>query len=63
MGLNFLRMGTTGVTAQAFGSANQERIAESLIQPLVMAAVLAVGILLLQTATARSGVVADKPRG
>ena len=48
MGLNFLRMGTTGVTAQAFGSANQERIAECLIQPLVIAAALAIGLLLLQ---------------
>ena len=48
MGLNFLRMGTTGVTAQAFGSGSSERMSESLVQPLVLAAGLAIVILLLQ---------------
>jgi MATE family multidrug resistance protein len=48
MGLNFLRMGTTGVTAQAFGSDNHARITESLVQPLVIATFLAVVLLLIQ---------------
>lgn len=49
MGLNFLRMGTTGVTAQAFGSGNHARITESLVQPLVIASFLAAVLLLVQT--------------
>ena len=48
MGLNFLRMGTTGVTAQAFGSGNHARITESLVQPLVIASILATLLLLVQ---------------
>jgi len=48
MGLNFLRMGTTGVTAQAFGSGNHARITESLVQPLVIASILATLLLLAQ---------------
>jgi MATE family multidrug resistance protein len=48
MGLNFLRMGTTGVTAQAYGSASDERMTESLIQPIVIATILTAGILTLQ---------------
>jgi MATE family multidrug resistance protein len=48
MGLNFLRMGTTGITAQAFGSDDHARITESLVQPLVIATFLAVVLLLVQ---------------
>ena len=48
MGLNFLRMGTTGVTAQAYGSGDHARVTESLVQPLLLAGVLAVALLLLQ---------------
>jgi MATE family multidrug resistance protein len=48
LGLNFLRMGTTGVTAQAYGSNNHARITESLVQPLVLAGILAAALLLLQ---------------
>ena len=48
MGLNFLRMGTTGVTAQAFGSADHARVTESLVQPLLLAGTLAIALLLLQ---------------
>ncbi|MEJ2138002.1 MAG: MATE family efflux transporter [Gammaproteobacteria bacterium] len=47
-GLNFLRMSTTGMTAQAYGSRNHARITESLAQPLVIAAGLACLLLLLQ---------------
>ena len=48
MGLNFLRMGTTGVTAQAYGSGDHARITESLVQPLVLASILALALLILQ---------------
>lgn len=48
MGLNFLRMGTTGVTAQAFGSGDHARVTESLVQPLLLAGTLAAALLLLQ---------------
>ncbi len=48
LGLNFLRMGTTGVTAQAYGSNNHARITESLVQPLLLAGILAAALLLLQ---------------
>jgi len=42
MGLNFLRMGTTGVTAQAFGAADGDAVRESLGQGLLTALILAV---------------------
>jgi MATE family multidrug resistance protein len=48
MGFNFLRMGTTGVTAQAFGSGDAERIGESLVQPLIIAVCISCALLLLQ---------------
>ena len=48
MGLSFLRMGTTGITAQAFGSGNHAQITESLVQPLVIASVLATILLCVQ---------------
>ena len=49
MGLNFLRMGTTGIAAQAFGARDTRAIADSLVQPLIVAVVLASIMLLLQT--------------
>ena len=48
MGLNFLRMGTTGVTAQAYGAANYGRTSESLVQGIVIATVLAGVLLVMQ---------------
>jgi MATE family multidrug resistance protein len=48
MSLNFLRMGTTGVTAQAFGSGNKAEILNSLAQPLVIAGLLALALIMLQ---------------
>jgi MATE family multidrug resistance protein len=48
MGLNFLRMGTTGVTAQAFGTADGSAVRDSLGQALLIALVLATVILSLQ---------------
>jgi MATE family multidrug resistance protein len=48
MSLNFLRMGTTGVTAQAFGAAEKPAIVNSLAQPAVMAAILGLLLIALQ---------------
>jgi MATE family multidrug resistance protein len=48
MGLNFLRMGTTGLTAQACGAGDNDAIRESLSQPAITALCLAALILLLQ---------------
>jgi len=48
MGLNFLRMGTTGLTAQAFGANSDDGVRESLGQPCVAALLLASLIVLLQ---------------
>lgn len=48
MGLNFLRMGTTGLTAQAFGADSDSGIRESLGQPAIAALLLASALILLQ---------------
>lgn len=48
MGLNFLRMGTTGLTAQAFGAGSDDGVRESLGQPALAALLLAGLIVLLQ---------------
>ena len=46
MGFNFLRMGTTGITAQEFGGTDFDGARESLAQPLMVALLLA-GILIV----------------
>lgn len=48
MSLNFLRMGTTGLAGQAFGSGQKRAMASSLSQPMVFALALAVALLVLQ---------------
>ncbi|MEM7751638.1 MAG: MATE family efflux transporter, partial [Pseudomonadota bacterium] len=45
---NFLRMGTTGLTAQAVGADNQPEIAASLARALLMAAAIGLGLIVLQ---------------
>lgn len=45
-GVNFLRMGTTGITAQAFGSRDDEGVRNSLGQAVVVALLIAVVLLL-----------------
>ncbi|MCF0160102.1 MAG: MATE family efflux transporter [Bacteroidaceae bacterium] len=47
-GFGFLRMGTGGLTAQAFGRGDEKDIRLQLIRPLVIAFAIAVVILLLQ---------------
>ena len=48
MGLNFLRMGTTGITAQAFGAGDTASMRTALGQPVLTALVLATMIIALQ---------------
>lgn len=47
--LLFLRMSTTGLTAQAFGARDPLRLAQALIQPLLLALGAGVAIVLLRT--------------
>ena len=47
-GLGFLRMGTTGITAQAFGTGDMNEVRASLLRALLIAMALAVIILALQ---------------
>jgi len=47
-GLRFLRMGTTGITAQAFGTGDIDEVRASLIRALLISVALAVIILALQ---------------
>lgn len=47
--LLFLRMSTTGFTAQAVGAKDPQALARSLVQPLVLALIAGVAIVLLKT--------------
>ena len=47
--LLFLRMSTTGMTAQAFGAKDPHRLARALVQPLILALAAGVLIALLRT--------------
>jgi MATE family multidrug resistance protein len=48
MGLNFLRMGTTGVTAQGFGAGNNSAVREALGQSILTALFMAALIVAIQ---------------
>jgi MATE family multidrug resistance protein len=50
MGLNFLRMGTTGVTAQAYGASDGDAARQALGQGLLIALALALTMILLREA-------------
>ena len=47
-GLNFLRMGTTGIVAQNFGSNNFEEVFFSLLRPLIIAFTIGIILFLLK---------------
>jgi multidrug resistance protein, MATE family len=47
-GFGFLRMGTTGLTAQAFGAADNDELAAGLARALLIAAAAGLGLILLQ---------------
>jgi len=46
--INFLRMGTTGITAQAFGADDRDAIAKTLYRALFVALALSLGLLIFQ---------------
>ena len=48
MGVNFLRMGTTGITAQRFGADDFDGLRVALGQALIVALAIAAALLLLQ---------------
>lgn len=48
MGLNFLRMGTTGITAQGFGARDNDTVREALGQSVITALTLAAIIIVVQ---------------
>lgn len=48
-GFGFLRMGTTGLTAQAEGSGNRKETAATLMRALLIAGIVGLALLLLQT--------------
>ena len=47
-GMNFLRMGTTGITAQSFGADDNDGLRVSLGQALIVALVIAIALIVLQ---------------
>lgn len=57
MGLNFLRMATTGVTAQVHGRNDADGIRRALGQSIMFALVLAAGLLVLQWPIERAALV------
>ena len=48
MGMNFLRMGTTGIAAQSFGAGDNDGLRASLGQALIVGALIAVSLIALQ---------------
>ena len=55
IGMNFLRMGTTGIAAQRYGAADYDGLRIALGQALVVAMFIALAILVLQVPLARIG--------
>ena len=47
-GFNFLRMGTTGITAQCFGAGDHDGLRVSLGQSLIVATTIAIGLIVMQ---------------
>ncbi len=52
-GFGFLRMGTTGLTAQAYGTQNDVGISLILVRTLILALVCGLGLIILQTVIAK----------
>ncbi|HET6725297.1 MAG TPA: MATE family efflux transporter [Gammaproteobacteria bacterium] len=61
LGLNFLRMGTTGVTAQAAGRGDAGAVRATLAQSLLIALALAFGLIALQWPLRRIGLALIAP--
>jgi len=54
MGMNFLRMGTTGIAAQSYGAGDNDGLRVSLGQALIVSLAIAVAILVLQIPIGRA---------
>jgi MATE family multidrug resistance protein len=61
MGLNFLRMGTTGLTAQAYGASHGDQVRQDLGQALLTALVLAAIMILLRPLIIDTALLALSP--
>ena len=55
IGFNFLRMGTTGITAQHIGSRDNDGLRSALGQAIIAALVISAGLLLVQQPVGRLG--------
>ncbi len=62
-GFNFLRMGTTGITAQRFGAEDEDGLKVALGQALVVATAIALVLILLQVPIAALAMRALGPEG
>ena len=62
-GFNFLRMGTTGITAQRFGAEDSDGLKVALGQALVVATAIALALILLQVPIANLAMRALGPEG
>jgi len=56
MGMNFLRMGTTGIAAQSYGAGDNDGLRVSLGQALIVSLAIAVTILILQIPIGRGAI-------
>jgi MATE family multidrug resistance protein len=56
-GMNFLRMGTTGIAAQAYGARDNDGLRVSLGQALIVSLAIALTIMLLQVPISRLGLL------
>jgi len=54
---NFLRMGTTGIAAQAFGAGDDDGLRSALGQAVIVALIIAAGLLLLKGPVGRTGLL------
>ncbi len=61
MGLNFLRMGTTGITAQGFGARDNDTVREALGQSVITALTLAAIIIVIQPLLASTALALLSP--
>ena len=56
LGMNFLRMGTTGIAAQSFGAGDNDGLRVSLGQALIVSLAIAAAILILQVPIGRGAI-------
>ena len=56
MGVNFLRMGTTGIAAQSYGAGDNDGLRVSLGQALIVSLAIAIAILVLQLPIGRGAI-------